>query len=207
MSRSQLVSLIAAALLFCCSACSKEEVESSEYLEFLGSNWGIGVVLGSSPETVEATLGEANFEIAARNKLNTDLIWTPVETTAHELDDSQLRLTFTEGELTRLMCIRHVSEGKDDQVFEPPFMMKAAPGCTLGSLKSDFINHLGPASSERTDSLTWDYNALDGNRLRITAVFNLDDEKGTAVCNSLTVQTGKSQGDSLAEEKKKAPVI
>ncbi|MCB1219672.1 MAG: hypothetical protein H7A35_11455 [Planctomycetales bacterium] len=207
MSRFLTISSFAIALLLLLASCKKEAEESSEYLDLMASNWGIGIVLDSSRENVEATLGTANFEIAARNKLSTDLIWTPEATDAHALGDSQLRLTFTDDKLTRILCIRRVPESKDEVVYDPPFMVKPAAGCSIGSLKSDFVQKLGPADTERTDTLIWEEQSLDGMRLRITAVFNLDEESGVSICNSIAVQTGKALGESVAEQKKEAPPI
>ncbi|MCB1188691.1 hypothetical protein KDL29_16140 [bacterium] len=207
MSRFLTISSFAIALLLLLASCKKEAEESSEYLDLMGSNWGIGVVLDSSRENVEATLGTANFELAARNKLSTDLIWTPEATDDHDLDDSQLRLTFTDDQLTRILCIRRVPETKDEVIYDPPFMVKPATGCSIGSLKSDFVQKLGPADTERTDTLIWEEQSLEGRRLRITAVFNLDEESGVSICNSIAIQTGKALGESMAEQKKEAPPI
>lgn len=201
---NRILSILALTAILCIFAsCRKEAEESSEYLELVGSNWGIGVTLGMDREEVVSVLGEPDYEVEARNKLSTDLIWTPEETTAHAIDDSQLRITLTDDSVTRMMCIRKLPEADDEVIYEPPYLLKAAAGCTIGSLKSDFADKLGPPSEERSDSLLWEHESLDGNRLRITAVFEMDEELGTSVCHSIAVQTGKPLGSSAAMEKKK----
>ncbi len=196
--------LIMAGLILTSASCRKQAEESDEYLDLLGSNWGLGVTLGMSRESVESVLSEPQYEIEARNKLSTDLIWLPEQTDAHGLKDSQLRLSISsDDELIWMMCIRKLAQSEDEVVFDPPFLLKPAAGCTIGSLKTDFVEKLGPPTSERSDSLIWDHQSLEGNRLRITAVFEMDESLGTAVCYSIAVQTGKSLGESLAEEKKK----
>ena len=199
--------ILLAALISLCSSCRKQAEESSEYLNLQGSSWGIGITLGMNREQIVAVLDEPKYEVEARNKLSTDLIWIPSTTDAHGLDDSQLRLTLTDDKLTSFKNIRKVAEAADEVVADPPFMVKVAAGCTIGALKSDFAGKLGKPSTELTDTLVWDCESLEGERLRITAVFSMDENLGTAICSSIAVQTGKRLGGSLAEEKKEKPVI
>lgn len=199
--------IVLSALLWLAASCRKEAEESSDYLNLLGSNWGIGVTLGMNREQVEAVLKEPDFEEESRNKLNIDLIWIPGTASAHGLRDSQLRLTFTDDKLTGISNVRKVAESESEVVDEPPFLVKPAAGANIGSLKSDFVRQLGKPSTELTDTLIWDYESLAGERLRITAVFNMDEVKGAAVCNSIAIQTGKRLGESKAEQKKDKPVI
>ena len=85
------------------AACRKEAVESSEYLELMDSNWGIGITLGSSRETVVGVLKEPDYETEAANKLSTDLQWIPISTDDHGPLDSQLRITLEDDAVTRMM--------------------------------------------------------------------------------------------------------
>jgi hypothetical protein len=208
MSMNKVLTIISlSALLWLAASCKKEAQESSDYLNLLGSNWGIGVTLGMNREQVEAVLKVPDFEEESRNKLSIDLIWIPGTTSAHGLHDSQLRLTLTDDKLTGISNVRKVAESESDVIEEPPFLVKPAAGATIGSLKSDFVNQLGNPGTELTDTLIWDYESLAGERLRITAVFSMDAVKGAAVCNSIAVQTGKRLGASQAEEKKEKPSI
>ena len=198
---------VLAGLLWLCMSCRKQTEESSEYLELRNSSWGIGITLGMNREQIVAVLDEPNYEVESRNKLSTDLIWIPSTTDAHGLSDSQLRLTMTDDKLSAIKNIRKPSEVRDVMPVDPPFMVKPAVGCAIGAFKSDFVKGLGNPATERSDTLIWDHESLEGERLRITAVFDMDVNLGTAVCNSIAIQTGKRLGGSMAEEKKEKPVI
>jgi len=179
MSKYFLVLLAALALLS--GSCAKKG--GAMFDKLIASDFGIGIHLEDSADTVHAALGQPTTTKDVQADVNVEEFYFSQSMPKMGVNTPQLSLNFQEGKLIR---VHNAYDATNPDLPKPPFIIEPVPGIKLGIRRSGFIDILGkPTDSVITD--TWVFKGSQGRQIVLRAEFSKSETAGDALCKRLQV--------------------